>query len=95
MVAFSLCYLFLFIYLFIIYYLLFIFAGDVEAFKEIKETLIKESSFRVGARDSTPSMLQDIQKKRRTEIDYLNGYPPLFIYLLFIYIFICLFIYLM
>lgn len=49
-------------------------SGDVEAFNTIKETLIKEANFRIGIRDSTPSMLQDIQKKRRTEIDYLNGY---------------------
>jgi len=52
----------------------FVYVGDKEAFKEITETLIRESNFRIGIRDSTPSMLQDIQKKRRTEIDYLNGY---------------------
>jgi len=41
--------------------------------KAIEEAMLKIAAFRTGVRNSRPSMLQDIMKGRRTEIDYLNG----------------------
>ncbi len=41
--------------------------------KAIKEAMLQIAAFRSGVRDSRPSMLQDILKGRRTEVDYLNG----------------------
>ena len=39
----------------------------------IEEAMLKIAAFRTGVRDSRPSMLQDVLKGRRTEVDYLNG----------------------
>lgn len=39
----------------------------------IEEALLQIAAFRTGVRNSPPSMLQDILKGRRTEIDYMNG----------------------
>ena len=46
-------------------------AGDVELFARIEE--VKMAAARERAPGSFPSMGQDINKGRRTEIDYLNG----------------------
>lgn len=41
--------------------------------KAIEEAMLQIAAFRTGVRNSRPSMLQDILKGRRTEVDYLNG----------------------
>lgn len=40
----------------------------------IRESLIGVAETRTGKRENTPSLLQDIKKGRRTEIDYINGW---------------------
>ena len=40
---------------------------------EIEETLIRGTKSSARSNDQRPSMAQDIQKGRRTEIDFLNG----------------------
>ena len=40
----------------------------------VRDALIDAAGTRTGKRENTPSLLQDIQKGRRTEIDYLNGW---------------------
>jgi 2-dehydropantoate 2-reductase len=41
--------------------------------QEINDAILKEARARTGARDNPPSLLQDVQKGRRSEVDYLNG----------------------
>lgn len=50
------------------------YGGDVAAYQRTRKLLREVSSQRTGAHENSPSMLQDIQKERRTEIGYLNGY---------------------
>ena len=45
--------------------------GDGEAMAKCEEQLLTNTTFRND--DNRPSMGQDMQKGRRTEIDYLNG----------------------
>ncbi|MGE0851844.1 MAG: ketopantoate reductase family protein [Hyphomicrobiaceae bacterium] len=46
---------------------------DPKAMAEIEETLIRGTKASARSNDQRPSMAQDIQKGRRTEIDFLNG----------------------
>jgi 2-dehydropantoate 2-reductase len=46
---------------------------DLSAMAEIEETLIRGTKSSARSNDQRPSMAQDIQKGRRTEIDFLNG----------------------
>jgi 2-dehydropantoate 2-reductase len=46
---------------------------DTEGGPVIEEAILKMAPSHGGIRDSRPSMLQDILKARRSEIDYLNG----------------------
>ena len=46
---------------------------DPGAMSEIEETLIRGTKASARSNDQRPSMAQDIQKGRRTEIDFLNG----------------------
>ena len=46
-------------------------SGDAQTMEEIK-TRLAEGATELG--EGKPSMLQDVMKGRRTEIDYLNGY---------------------
>jgi 2-dehydropantoate 2-reductase len=46
---------------------------DPRAMAEIEETLIRGTKSSARSNDQRPSMAQDIQKGRRTEIDFLNG----------------------
>ena len=46
---------------------------DPEAMAEIEEALIRGTKSSARSNDQRPSMAQDIQKGRRTEIDFLNG----------------------
>lgn len=46
---------------------------DPRAMAEIEETLIRGTKAAARSNDQRPSMAQDIQKGRRTEIDFLNG----------------------
>ena len=46
---------------------------DPIAMSEIEETLLRGTTSSARSNDQRPSMGQDIQKGRRTEIDYLNG----------------------
>jgi 2-dehydropantoate 2-reductase len=41
---------------------------------KIRELLISVAATRTGKRENTPSLLQDIKKSRRTEIEYINGW---------------------
>lgn len=43
------------------------------AWHEVSEILHTLGESRAGARENLPSLLQDLRKNRRTEIDYLNG----------------------
>ncbi|MEQ8719091.1 MAG: 2-dehydropantoate 2-reductase [Acidimicrobiales bacterium] len=43
------------------------------AWDEVSTTLHALGESRAGARENLPSLLQDLRKERRTEIDYLNG----------------------
>ena len=45
--------------------------GDSDAMAQCEEKLLANTTFRND--DNRPSMGQDMQKGRRTEIDYLNG----------------------
>lgn len=44
------------------------------AWEQLKEHMRAVAATRTGGRDNRPSLLQDIEKGRRTEIDYLNGW---------------------
>jgi 2-dehydropantoate 2-reductase len=46
---------------------------DPDAMAEIEEALIRGTKASARSNDQRPSMAQDIQKGRRTEIDFLNG----------------------
>ncbi len=46
---------------------------DPSAMAEIEETLIRGTKSSARSNDQRPSMAQDMQKGRRTEIDFLNG----------------------
>jgi 2-dehydropantoate 2-reductase len=46
---------------------------DPDAMAEIEEALIRGTRTSTRSNDQRPSMAQDIQKGRRTEIDFLNG----------------------
>ncbi len=49
--------------------------GDQESWNYVVEALTSVAQARAGARsDNNPSMLQDMLKRRRTEVDHLNGY---------------------
>lgn len=39
----------------------------------IRQGFLKEAALRSGAKDNPPSLLQDVMKGRRSEVDYLNG----------------------
>lgn len=41
--------------------------------KVIEEAMLKSAAGRTGIRDNRPSLLQDVLKARRSEVDYLNG----------------------
>jgi len=41
--------------------------------KVIEEAMVKSAAARTGIRDNRPSLLQDVLKARRSEVDYLNG----------------------
>jgi 2-dehydropantoate 2-reductase len=41
---------------------------------KIRELLISVAATRTGKRENTPSLLQDVKKSRRTEIEYINGW---------------------
>lgn len=45
-----------------------------DAWAEVRELLISVAATRTGKRENTPSLLQDIKKSRRTEIEYINGW---------------------
>jgi 2-dehydropantoate 2-reductase len=40
----------------------------------MREVMIEIAATRSGDRENVPSLLQDIRKGRRTEVDYLNGW---------------------
>ena len=46
---------------------------DPKAMAEIEEALVRGTKSSARSNDQRPSMAQDIQKGRRTEIDFLNG----------------------
>ena len=46
---------------------------DADAMAEIEEALIRGTKSSARSNDQRPSMAQDIEKGRRTEIDFLNG----------------------
>jgi 2-dehydropantoate 2-reductase len=46
---------------------------DPVALAQIEEALIRGTRSSARSNDQRPSMAQDIQKGRRTEIDFLNG----------------------
>jgi 2-dehydropantoate 2-reductase len=46
---------------------------DPDAMAEIEEALIRGTKASARSNDQRPSMAQDIQKGRRTEVDFLNG----------------------
>jgi len=48
--------------------------GDRDSADEVASVLTSIAAERSGARENKPSMLQDILKGRRTEIEYLNGF---------------------
>jgi 2-dehydropantoate 2-reductase len=48
--------------------------GDAPAMAEVLDTWREAGLARSGGRENRPSLLQDVTKGRRTEIDYLNGY---------------------
>ncbi len=48
-------------------------SDDPSAMSEIEETLIRGTKSSARSNDQRPSMAQDMQKGRRTEIDFLNG----------------------
>jgi 2-dehydropantoate 2-reductase len=41
---------------------------------EVRRLLTSVAATRTGSRENTPSLLQDIKKGRRTEVDYINGW---------------------
>ena len=47
--------------------------ATTQAWQETAEILHALGESRAGARENLPSLLQDLRKGRRTEIDYLNG----------------------
>jgi 2-dehydropantoate 2-reductase len=49
----------------------FVDAADGKGLAEVERDLTEQARQRGGGR---PSMLQDVMRKRRTEIDHLNGY---------------------
>jgi 2-dehydropantoate 2-reductase len=46
---------------------------DAPAWQQVAELLKTEGAKRVGMRDNASSLLQDLRKHRRTEVDHLNG----------------------
>lgn len=47
---------------------------DAEIAEEVHEAIREMGAERVGASESRPSLLQDVDRGRRTEVAYLNGY---------------------
>lgn len=47
--------------------------GDAD-WEEVKRRMAAVGETRVGAKENVPSLLQDIQKGRRTEVSFLNGW---------------------
>jgi 2-dehydropantoate 2-reductase len=41
---------------------------------EVRSLLTSVAATRTGKRENTPSLLQDVKKGRRTEVDYINGW---------------------
>lgn len=50
------------------------YSGDRSARERVERQLAQVAERRVGKRENKPSLLQDLERGRRTEIDYLNGY---------------------
>ncbi len=49
--------------------------GDAEATEEVRSVLVASAEARKrGARENISSLLQDVMRRRRTEIEYLNGH---------------------
>jgi 2-dehydropantoate 2-reductase len=49
-------------------------AGDEEALEEVRAVFVATAEARRrGGRENLSSLLQDVMKRRRTEIEYLNG----------------------
>ena len=49
--------------------------GDLAGLEEVRSVLVASAEARrKGARENISSLLQDVMKRRRTEIDYLNGH---------------------
>jgi 2-dehydropantoate 2-reductase len=48
--------------------------GGISAHAEVVAMMKAASDSRTGKKENVPSLLQDLRKGRRTEIDYLNGY---------------------
>lgn len=50
------------------------YAGDIDARNEARSILAQIAEGRRGSQENKPSMLQDILKDRRTEVDYIPGH---------------------
>ncbi len=51
-----------------------VYAGDLDARREATALLAEIAEGRRGSHENLPSMLQDIMKRRRTEVDYIPGH---------------------
>ena len=51
-----------------------VYAGDMDARREATDLLAEIAEGRRGSHENLPSMLQDIMKGRRTEVDYIPGH---------------------
>lgn len=48
--------------------------GDLAAFNDVFQVFGETAAMRTGTRENKASLLQDMLKGRRTEVEYLNGY---------------------